>query len=1417
MSIVIIKNTSVLLFCFFLLYGNNVNAQQQRTFVVEFKTAPLALTYGKSLDSDPAKESHKKISQQHQAFTELLSRQFSKSSASYSIKNEYYYAFNGLSLSLNKQEALWVQSLPEVKSVTLQKFYEVNTDIGPEWIGADRIWEGLSLDMPANRGEGIVIGVIDTGINPTHPAFQAVSQPGTADEYLHTNPRGMTFGLCNAQNCNAKLIGIYDFTDEGTAGIDTTGHGSHVAGIALGNVYSTNYLGLDFTVSGVAPRANLISYKACFVSEDSPSGRCASDDLLAAIDQATANRVDVVNYSIGASVPCSPWGSLDNNGDWCGNFQVGLEAIAMLNARNAGVLFTVSAGNDGPGAATVGYPAIAPWVIAVANSTHSRRLQSEVVDFSGGESALQDLIGASATDGIGPLPIVHARDFGNALCGQGEPEFGTVCSGTGSGALTGSSNPFANNTFDGQIVVCDRGIYGRVEKGFNVMQAGAAGYILANTVAQQESIAADDHCLPATHIGNNAGDNLRQWLSSGDDHMATITGQTLVYDEALGDVLNASSSRGPAEIVFNTFAQTEATRRAVNYMKPNIAAPGTSIFSAAQTGDGLATLTGTSMAAPHVAGAVALIKSAHPSYTPAQIESSLLLTAEDSQMLKEDQFTRADFTDQGAGRTRVDRAVSNSIYFDISRQEYINANPQNGADITQLNVPSLVNNNCYPTCSFTRRVKLLNSYNVVDPVWRVTTEQSNGLGITVTPNSFDFTSSDEVVLNITIDTTANDVIGDWAQANIVFTVESSSHSDPMLDTISPAVSKLPVAVHVPAGNYPPFISQELSSRHGKFSIDLIDITPMTDATFVGLGVSLPESQTHPLITDSNNAAFSNNGTYEVSGSDFRLFEINEHKPVAIIEAISSSNFGADLYVGRDLNINNTPDEQEIICQDRGTAVIKRCIVKDLRPGLYWLMVNNNPVNGFSNVTTELAVFDINDIAKKTRFSIDSGIEKASGVYVKGPVNTGTNAELTIEYELPAQESPTGNYYAAIAVGADVNSVGKTAVIPIKLSVSDVITHKVYALNNNVVDFNYQVGDNLSNMYIDVGLGANEIVLNAPEVSYVARFYRTDFEFDPLNYVPDLSNSTPDFVVSSVLQETGDGMFDIQQVIIDVSGFEPSRWYIQIEPLTMIESGDLSGYFALDGQVNYDNDQMILPNQGLWFNPDRRGWGIDLSRTASSQAVTWYTYGDDGTKPVWMQAVGSLVEKNQWTGSMNHITWNGEAAKLQAFGDISLVYLSENSAIISISTPRITYTEKLVSLYSPNNKCPAFDDGQLLDVTGLWFLPEQLGFGSTILATEQTESSVFYFYDDLGLPVWVIGTRELSSVETLLDQIFGGFCPNCAVSETIAKNVGSIYNTYLTEQTGSMVTEINLLAPLSGTWQSTGVSQKLNQNFGCNIK
>lgn len=1393
-------------------------AEERKNFIVEFYGDPLAVEFGKELHSKAALTKKKYLSSLHNQAISEFSNEQQKSIDEYPVKHEYLYAFNGVSLSLTLAEARNLQQSKLIKSINLERSYTVHTDVGPQWIGAQAVWEGMALDTPPNKGEGVVVGIIDTGINPSHPSFQAVSEAGTSNQYTHINPKGRTFGLCTSATCNDKLIGIYDFTNEGTEGIDSVGHGSHVAGIAAGNTNSSNFLGINFNVSGVAPRANIISYKACFFSEDSAGGSCSSSALLSAIDQATADLVDVANYSIGSETPCSPWGNLDGNGSFCGEFGVGNAAAAMLNARDAGVVFVVSAGNSGPGKSTIGYPAVAPWVVTAANTTHSRQLQSSVINFTGGNSPLADLKGVSQTGGIGPLKIVHAKDFGNALCGQGDPELKSSCSGTGDDVLTGSTNPFAANTFNGEIVVCDRGSYGRVEKGFNVLQAGAAGYILANTVGQQESIVADNHCLPATHLGNNDGTKLRNWLDAGSNHEGEISGQTLIYDDSLGDVMNSSSSRGPLEIVYNSSLSTTAVKRPENYMKPNLSAPGTSIFSATQEGSGLTSKTGTSMSSPHIAGAVALIKAAHPNYTPSQLISSLILTADNSQMLKEDKATQADFADQGAGRTRVDLSIANSIYLDVTRQEFISANPQNGADVSQLNLPELVNDNCYPSCTFTRRVKLLNNYNVVDPVWDVTIESSNGLNIIVTPNSFDFTAGNEIPLNINIDTTANDVIGDWAEAKIVFTVNSRTNSNPQVDTIAPSVSKIPVAVFVPAGNYPSIVEKESSTRHGRFDIEVADIADMSNATYLGLGFKIPEVNSYLISPDTNNSPFDNDGVFEEEGSAFSLFEVTNEQLAAIIELKSSGTNGADLYVGQDLNINDTPDEFEVLCKQLNTLQNKRCTLENVKPGKYWIMVNNKSDNRRATINTEFVSFNVQDIAKKTNFDPNTNLlTQGSGLYVKAPVKVESNTTLDISYELPAIPSPSNNYYALIAVGANPGSVGKTAIIPVKISAENHTDQKLYALNNEQIDTVFTEGDMISNYYIDTGVNAQTITLSGLDVKYDINLYLTPFDFNPLQIKPDLSVLTPTLSASSVetlVPFVAGFSINTETVTIDISDYSSGRWYIEIQPYESTTTQTPPNYFTLSATVEYS--EMIQPNQSLWFNPSRSGWGIDLSQTAGSQAVTWYTYNDDGTKPIWMQAAGPLTTQNQWRGDMNLVTWSGSSPKLALTGSISMVYTAVNSGVISISMPDKTYTEKMISLYSPENNCPQVNGSEQLDITGLWYLPSQSGFGNTVLATDTQENTVFYHYDDSGLPVWAIGNRQLSESTTTMKQASNGFCPDCEFSSISLNPIGEIVNQYTNDSSGTISADLELLSPLSGHWITEGASIKLNKNFGCQV-
>jgi hypothetical protein len=368
----------------------------------------------------------------HSRQTEMVARLEARLGRSIDVIFTYATAFNGFAIVLTPREAAIVAGMSGVSMVQRDGLAQLHTDHGPAWIDAPSLWTGDQIT--STRGAGMVVGIIDTGINFASPSFAGVG----GDGHTHTNPRGRFYGVCDPASaaydpqfiCNNKLIGAWDFIDlfgvESDGPEDSDGHGSHTASTVAGNHVTQSLVAPTYeytaTISGVAPHASIISYDACHVSG------CPFSSLLAAIDQAVADEVDVINFSIGGP-SFDPW--------------LSIEAQGMLAALDAGIFTAVSAGNAGPDALTMSSPANAPWVTAVAAATHDRRLLNMIVDLSGGDTAPPpDIPGESITTGYGPAALVDAAAFGDPLC-QG---------------------PFSPDTFTGQIVVCERGINGRVAK-----------------------------------------------------------------------------------------------------------------------------------------------------------------------------------------------------------------------------------------------------------------------------------------------------------------------------------------------------------------------------------------------------------------------------------------------------------------------------------------------------------------------------------------------------------------------------------------------------------------------------------------------------------------------------------------------------------------------------------------------------------------------------------------------------------------------------------------------------------------------------------------------------------------------------------------------------------------------------------------
>ena len=564
------------------------------------------------------------------------------------------------------------------------------------------------IHATGTMGEGIIIGVIDTGINSSHPSFAAVG----GDGYAHTNPYGtgnyVGYCVANPSFCNDKLIGAWALHPSSTNPEDTNGHGSHVAGTAGGNFLQDGVLvaptaSYTFeTVSGVAPHANIIAYQVCVPS-------CPTSSTTAAVNQAVIDGVDVTNYSISGGT----------------NPYVETTAVAFRNAAVAGVFPANSAGNSGPGAGTVGHQG--PWIMTVAASTHDRAILNSVVDLNSSTGPLPDILGQSPTAGYGPAPLIYAGDapYNNPLC-----------------------NPFGGVVFSGQIVVCDRGTIGRVAKGQNVLNAGGGGMILLNDAPSAASLNDDTHVLPATHISYVDGLVLKAWLATGTGHAGRITGGAVDYDDMYGDNMASFSSRGPAGASVPGLA---------NLIKPDVTAPGLNIlapyFAGFTPSPSFNIISGTSMSSPHAAGAAALVR--------AEVKSALMMTGI-TEVDKEDGVTVGDPFDFGGGRINLTQAGNVGFVLNITEPEYLAANPAAGGDPRLLNLPSFASNDCTGVCSWTRTLR---SVLDEDQPYNAWVTSSGGVTGMVVPSNFTIPAGGTQEITIHLNVTSAS-LGAWSFAQV---------------------------------------------------------------------------------------------------------------------------------------------------------------------------------------------------------------------------------------------------------------------------------------------------------------------------------------------------------------------------------------------------------------------------------------------------------------------------------------------------------------------------------------------------------------------------------------------------------------------------------------------------------------------------
>jgi subtilisin family serine protease len=561
----------------------------------------------------------------------------------------YGYVFNGFAAELTPEQAQKLAQMPGVLAVTKDEARQLETATTPNFLGLTApggAWSQV-------KGEGIIIGIVDGGIWPESLSFSdRTGSNGSANKDGKLSYQQMPGwnGKCtpgvafNASHCNQKLIGAryYNAGWGGNAGIaaqlpwefnsprDFGGHGTHVASTAGGNqnVPITGAASVFGSISGIAPRARIAAYKVCW--ETGAGGSCFSTDSVAAIDQAVADGVDVINFSISGSRT---------------NFRDPVE-IAFLFAADAGVFIAASAGNSGPGSTTVAHPG--PWLTTVGASTHDRNFDAQLLLGNGATYS-----GSSVnTTPTGPAPLVYAGDVG--LPGA-DPVQVSLCYSAADGAAVLDPAKVA-----GKIVLCDRGVTARINKSLAVKEAGGVGMVLANT--SSNTLNAEPHSVPSVHVSHLVRPAILAYSQTAG---ATARIGASYFAPVTAPITASFSSRGPL-LAGNG-----------DILKPDLIAPGQDILAAVAPpgngGESFASYQGTSMSSPHVAGLGALMKQKHPSWSPMMIKSALMTTGYD--LL--DGGTPAPNTNpvliyrQGAGHVQPNSAMDPGLVYDSGFNDWL--------------------------------------------------------------------------------------------------------------------------------------------------------------------------------------------------------------------------------------------------------------------------------------------------------------------------------------------------------------------------------------------------------------------------------------------------------------------------------------------------------------------------------------------------------------------------------------------------------------------------------------------------------------------------------------------------------------------------------------------------------------------------
>nr|GMD58534.1 subtilisin-like protease SBT3.5 isoform X1 [Ipomoea batatas] len=663
----------------------------------------------------------------------------SHEAAADSMIYSYRHGFSGFAAMMTKSQAQTVADLPGVVKVMPNYKYKLQTTRSWDYLGLSFNSANNNLLHDTKMGDGIIVAVFDSGVTPENEAYNDKGLGPIPSKWKGYCQSGQKFNP--KKHCNRKLIGARYFIDGhlaeigqqpgNTTGIDDyisardkDGHGTHTSSTATGSpVHNVSYKGLALgTLRGGAPRARLAIYKIGW------DGGIAAADALKAFDEAIHDGVDVISASFGQPVPLysevDPQDSIN---------------YGSFHAVAHGISVVASAGNDGPGAQSVSNGE--PWVLTVAGITPDRAFPTPITLGNG-----QIFMGES---------LFYGKDTGLVSLIYTEPDTDI------------SQN---NSWLAGTVLLYFAGQQGADHDFLRETVKGAGG--LGVILFQQTSSALDSYNsdFPLIQVDYEIGTKILLYFRSTSDPKVRLSPTKTHIGKPISTVVAKYSSRGPYTLT-------------PELLKPDIAAPGTNILAAYIPDDPTVPsayyfVSGTSMATPHVAGIVALLKSVHPDWSPAAIKSAIVTTAWTTDPIsgqpifsEGDTITKlTDAFDYGGGIINPNKARYPGLIYDMGTKDYIHylcavgyetsaigklvgqtISCPRGFSILDMNFPSITIPNLKESVTLIRTVT---NVGLTNSIYKVVIEPPKGINVAVKPATLVFGPTvKKISFKVTVSTT----------------------------------------------------------------------------------------------------------------------------------------------------------------------------------------------------------------------------------------------------------------------------------------------------------------------------------------------------------------------------------------------------------------------------------------------------------------------------------------------------------------------------------------------------------------------------------------------------------------------------------------------------------------------------------------